>query len=264
MSAQASRNVNPDALPVGQVMSQVDGEPLEEVRVSFAASDGWLISGSLSIPVAKAGGRMPGVVLVHASRHESDAFGNISAPGLPQTLARNGVAVLRIDVRGRGDSRGDLEFSAMGPEQRAAVSLDVLAAVKFLRAQAGVKKSNIAIVAEQDSASPTVIAASQDRHATAVVLISGRLNAKARQAITKSSKPILCLVSKEDRRGFRDMVDAYIASENSRSRIKVFEGLALGATMFATWRYDHSDKPPLENMVADWLTEQFKHHEAHK
>ena len=223
-----------------------------EETVEFNTKDGWRIVGTLHIP--RSSGKVPGVVLVHGSRHESDAFGQISTPSLADTLSRHGLATLRIDIRGRGASREPQRFHSMAPEQREAVLLDVKAALEFLAAQTAVKRNHIGVVGEQDTAGAVLTAAAPSKHVVACVLISGRLNRFAVDAFSKTSKPIFCLVSKEDKRGLKDMVGVYLASKNGNSRVQVFEGLALGTTMFSTWRFEFPNEPPIEEMVASWLS----------
>ncbi|HKA21712.1 MAG TPA: alpha/beta fold hydrolase [Blastocatellia bacterium] len=222
-----------------------------EETVEFKTKDGWRIIGTLHIP--RSSGRVPGVVLVHGSRHESDAFGQISTPSLADTLSSHGLATLRIDIRGRGASREPQRFHSMAPEQREAVLLDVKAALQFL-AQTGVKRNHIGIVGEQDTAGAVLTAAATSKHVVACVLISGRLNRFAVDAFSRTRKPIFCLVSKEDKPGLKDMVDAYLASKNGNSRIQVFDGLAMGTTMFSTWRFEFPNEPPIEEMVGSWLS----------
>jgi dienelactone hydrolase len=144
----------------------------------------------------------------------------------------------------------------MTPEQREALRLDVDAAIGFLGSQPEVKRSRIGIVAEQDSTNAAAITGATDRRVAAFILISGRLSQTAKDAIGASDVPILCLVSKEDERGFRDMTDAYLSSKSNRSRLRVFEGLALGTTMFSTWRNEFPDEQPLEEEAGIWLAER--------
>lgn len=224
-----------------------------EREVTFKTSDGWQIVGTMQIP--KSDSKVAGVVLVHGSRHEADAYGQVATPGLPQTLSQQGVATLRIDIRGRGASLGPRGFHSMTPEQREAVRLDVEAAISFLASQPEVKRSRIGIVAEQDTANAATIAGAKNRGVAGFILISGRLSQSAKDAIRATDAPVLCLVSKEDDRGFRDMTDAYLSSKNNQSRLRVFEGLALGTTMFSTWRNEFPDKQPLEEEAGIWLAE---------
>jgi len=224
-----------------------------ETEVTFKTSDGWKIFGLLHVPSNH--GKVPAVVFVHGSRHENDAYGNLSAPGMPQSLNQRGVATLRIDIRGRGGSRGPRNFFSMPPEERMRVALDIDAAIQLIAGQAGVDGRRIGIVAEQDSTSAAILAGARNRRVRGFVFISGRLNQPAKEAIGATSAPIMCLVSKEDRHGFQDMTDAFIASRSNRSRIKVFENLALGTTMFSTWRNEYPHQEPIDENAAHWLAD---------
>ncbi len=231
-------------------------DDLLEREVSFKTSDGWQIKGSLHIPQSQ--GKVPGVVFIHGSRHESDAYGNLTAPGIPQTLGRHAIATLRIDIRGRGSSREPRVFDSLAPAARDGVRFDVEAAIKFLASQSGVDAKRIAIVAEQDTANDAVIASAGDRRVVAFILISGRLGQDAKDAIAASTAPVYCLVSKEDRRGFKDMTDAYLLSKSKQSHLLVFEGLALGTTMFSTWRNERPEATPIDEIAGDWMAARLK------
>jgi dienelactone hydrolase len=232
--------------------AQTAADVFAEREVVFNAADGWQIAGSISIP--KTRGKVPGVVLIHGSRHEKDAYGQ----ALPRLLSEQGIATIRIDIRGRGASREPLTFNSMAPEQRKGVRLDVEAAVDFLASQPGVDSRRIAIVAEQDSANPALMASAKDRRVAAFVLLSGRLSQTAKDEMAAATAPVFCLVSKEDRRGFKDMTDVYLSSRNRRSRLKVFEGIGFGTTMFSAWQYEFPNEQPIEQMLGLWLADMLK------
>lgn len=232
------------------VAGSVNNE-MNEREVTFTTPDGWRISGSLFVPSEAV--KAPGVVFVHASRHESDAYGNINAPGIPQTLGRAGIATLRIDIRGRGASREPRVFNSFAPAEREGVRIDIAAATNFLALQPGVDAGRIGIVAEQDSTDAALIAAAEDRRVKAFVLISGRLGRDAKAAVAASRAAVYCMASKEDRRGFRDMTDVYLASKSIASRLRIFEGLAMGTTMFSTFRFERPDERPIDEIAAEWM-----------
>ena len=223
------------------------GDSFVEQEITFKTSDGWQIAGALWVPNAKS--KAAGVALIHGSRHEKDAYGQ----ALPRLLNERGIATLRIDIRGRGSSRSPLAFNSMAPAQRRAVSLDILAAINFLASQPGVDSRRIAVVAEQDSAGPAAVVCAKDRRVAAFVLLSGRLSQKAKDEVAAARFPIFCLVSKEDRRGFKDMTDAYLSSNNRFSRLKVFEGIGFGTTMFSAWQYEFPKEEPIETLIGVWL-----------
>jgi dienelactone hydrolase len=231
------------------------GEAAER-GIVIEAADGWQLAGKIYVPPGEH--QAPGVVLIHGSRHESDGYGHISSQGLPPALKERELAMLRIDIRGRGASREPLEFHAMTPEQRKAVRLDVRASLDCLAAQPGVDAKRLALVVEQDSADAALRASAKDRRVAAYVLISGRLNQATKEAIAAITAPVFCLVSKEDRRGFKDMTDVYLLSKNRRSRLKVFDGIGLGTTMFSAWAYEYPKEQPIEEMIGVWLAEMLK------
>ncbi len=228
--------------------------PVTEHEVSFKATDGWGIRGSLHVPSIKT--NVPGVLLLHGFRHERDAYGDMSSPGLLQMLNHQGVATLRIDTRGRGASREPLEYHTMTPEQRSAVRLDVESGIKFLASQPGVNANRIGVIGEQDSAGPALAAIAKNRQVRACALISGRLDRFGARGVPKLSIPVLCIVNKEDRRGFQDMRDLYLASRNRNSRFKVYEDMPLGTTMFSAWRYEYPDEKPIEDLIVAWMAAQ--------
>ena len=234
------------------------GDGFGERDVTFETSDGWRIGGALFVPADKS--KVAGVILVHGSRHEKDAYGQ----ALPRLLNEQGIATLRIDIRGRGASREPLVFNAFAPEQRRAVRLDILAAIDFLASRPGVDGRRVAVVAEQDSASPAALACAKDRRVAAFVLLSGRLSQQAKVEMAAARFPVFCLVSKEDRRGFKDMTDAYLSSDNRLSRLKVFEGIGFGTTMFSAWQYEFPKEEPIENMIGAWLADRLKEAAAQK
>jgi hypothetical protein len=203
---------------------------MSDVQVQWSAGDGWPLAGLLRRPSANA----PVAVLVPASCHERDAFATLA-----DALADRGVASLRIDVRGRGGSRGELSYARMAPGQRRAVALDVAAAVEETDAAA--------VVAEQDTAAHAVAGIVDDGRVRAVVLLSPR------GQLRPLDVPVFALVSSEDRDGLRATTDAYLAASEEGSRLEVFKGLGFGTTMFSTRQFEHPEAEPLESMIAGWL-----------
>jgi dienelactone hydrolase len=226
-------------------------------EVQFETEDGWTIHGTYTVPNSyRQGEKLPAALLIHASMHSQTVW--VGYPGWAKI--QESVATLRIDIRGRGKSRGAIPWVDASREQKAKVVLDVQAALNFLCSQEQVDPQRIGVVAEEYSASPAVIGALEDPRVRVMVLLSGILNEKAMEFISaNSTKPILYVVSKEDRRGFDDMTNAYNLTKTAGSDIWVQDGLGIGATMGSVWRNVFADGP-MENSTDDtegrWLVNE--------
>jgi dipeptidyl aminopeptidase/acylaminoacyl peptidase len=229
-----------------------------EKEISFQTEDGWTIHGMFSAP-DNGQGKIPAVLFLHSYEHDSSAYGQYLYPGLAQIIGGQGIATLRFDFRGRGKSSQGRDLSEFSPDEMSKLYLDVRAALAYLHAQTVVDSSKIGIVAEGRSAEAAVRAWAGDSDIKAMILISGRLSDDAKKQIAASpSIPLFAVVSKEDREGFRDMADAYKLTRRAESRISVYKNSGMGTTMFSTWRSEHPQDQPIEDGLAQWMTEQLK------
>jgi len=229
-----------------------------EREISFKTQDGWTISGMLGKPET-AKGQVPAVIFLHSFDHDRDAYGKYLYPGLAQIVGERDVATLRIDLRGRGKSRGSKELHSFSPKELSKLYLDVRAAIAFLESEPGIDISRIGIVAEGQSTDAAVRGWDGDPRVKAIVLISGRLSELAKSTInTHSEIPLFLIVSKEDREAFRDMADAYKLTQDEESRINVYKDMGIGTTMFSVWRSERPKEKPIEESVAEWMLEQLR------
>jgi dienelactone hydrolase len=220
----------------------------DDTEVAFSAADGWSIGGLLARPIRRTRSPVPGVVMVPGSRHERDAYTEVAG-----ALSGCGITSLRIDVRGRGASRGSTTYATLAPSERRRVSLDVAAALDHVAACDDVDVGRLALVAEQDTAADALEAVADDERVSAVVLISARNGGRLGAALAGRTPPVLGLVSKEDREGLRATVDGFLAGRPGASRLEVFAGLGIGTTMFSARRFEYAGAEPLEDLIAAWL-----------
>lgn len=211
-----------------------------EETVTFQAADGAVIGGIVS-PGAEPGS--PGVVLVPDSRHERDVYTTVAAD-----LQGRGVSALRIDLRGRGASRGDVAYARMGPLQRQRVALDVTAALDYLAAREEVDADRLAVVGERDTAADVVTGGAG--RVRAAVVLGAHPHSRLTTALAAAPTPVLGLVSADDRTGVRGTVDAYLAGTEDGSRLVVLRRRGFGATMLST---APGREGPLEGVIGAWL-----------
>ena len=141
---------------------------VEGVRVRNEADD-FALAGTLTVP--KSGGPFPAVVLVSGSgpqdRDESIA-GHKPFLVISDHLTNNGIAVLRYDDRGVGESEGEFASATTVDFAR-----DAKAAVKFLQADPRVDAQRVGVVGHSEGGLiATILAASMD-DLSHVILLAG-------------------------------------------------------------------------------------------
>ena len=229
-------------------------------EVTFPAADGWVIGALLRRPDDVAAGPqrefddgMPGIVSVPASRHERDAWTQVAT-----VLAGRRIAVLQIDIRGRGASTHGRPYAQMGPAMRRRVGLDVVAAVEYLAAVDGVDPARLGLLLEQDTAADALEAVAADRRVAAVALLSARHAARSSAAIATLRPAVYGLASSEDREGLRATVDAYLAAPPDHSRLDVFRGLGVGITIASVLQFEDPTARQIDVRLADWFSETLR------
>lgn len=216
-----------------------------EREVNFQTKDDWTIYGTLHLPVNASSERpAPGVLLLHGAGHDRDAFASFVYPGMAEILASQGVASLRIDWRGRGQSMGQLEYHSFTEAQRASIYLDVKAALNFMAAQPEIDQLRLAVCAEDVSAEWMVKGSKGDPRVKALVFLSGRLTDKTfdRFIAPLHQLPMLCAASREDKDGYALMGALREVFEGPESEFLDYEDMGIGTAMFTAWRYKYPDE----------------------
>lgn len=148
------------------------GAPYRVQEVAVRTPSGITLAGTLTLP-AGASGRVPAVLLLTGSGPQDR---DESSPGLPgwrpfrqiaDTLARRGIAVLRLDDRGVGGSGGSVNATTL-PEFAA----DARAALAFLRARPEVDPARVGIVGHSEGGYVGPMAAADDPSLRALALIA--------------------------------------------------------------------------------------------
>jgi len=224
-------------------------------EVSFQTQDGWTLRGRLRIPGGlKESARVPGVVMVHGARHDQQTYYETS-----QDLAKEGVATLRFDWRGKGRSvtegkgRYDVDLSQ---EDSSNIYLDVKAAIELLASHPQVDSARIGLIGATAGTGHALRAAYGDNRIQTVVLLtsSAAPTGEAKEFVPKSGKPIFAIASTEDinyNRGSlaEETRQAYLFSNNKESEFLLYDNAGRGSEMLKT-------KPEVGRMVVRWFVEK--------
>jgi pimeloyl-ACP methyl ester carboxylesterase len=207
-------------------------------EVSFETEDGWTIFGTLRKNQLNSQPDSRGVVLVHSNLSDRHIFDELEL-----ALAGAGFAVLNIDFRGRGKSRGKGSYFDLSADEKDKGYLDIKAAMDFLDLQGGT--DNLAIVATSVGVQYALRAASSDRRVKSFVVLGGL---PSRSEVEKASFPFL-FVSNQ---GVPQIAEAFEASfsaaKNPGSRLLKYEGGAVGYQLF-----EIDEK--LQPKIVTWLKE---------
>lgn len=154
----------------GQAPVSLPLEPVgfrdEEVRIPVS---GGSLAGTLSLPEGP--GPHPAVILITGSgpqNRDEEIFGFRPFRILAGRLCHDGLAVLRLDDRGVGESRGN--FAAATTDT---FVHDIEAALEFLRARADINPSRVGLLGHSEGALVAPMIASKSRDVAFAVLVAG-------------------------------------------------------------------------------------------
>lgn len=148
------------------------GAPYRAEPVTVPAESGVTLAGTLTIPSGT--GRVPAVITISGSgaddRDESAPVAGGYRPfrDLADTLARRGIAVLRFDDRGVGQSGGDF-----GTATERTFAADVGRALAYMRTRPDIEPERLAVVGHSEGARVAMLVASEDARLAGVVLMAG-------------------------------------------------------------------------------------------
>ena len=223
----------------GRLASATAGTSFVDERVTIP-SDAWRLIGNVVRPAAA--GRVPAVLMLNKANGDRRVYTELA-----RELARRGIASLRMDLRGEGESTTlgsfvpGLPNGALEHEER-----DVTAAMRWLRAHASVDPARIGVVGASYSGEAMAVAARAGAQARAYVALSpGSLSLETIDAIDPSGVPWWILRSRNER-FVRDVVDSTRARSRT-ARVTEVAGAA-HATDMLVWR------PELAGEIAEWLS----------
>lgn len=144
--------------------------PYKSVNVTVPSAGGIQLAGTLTVPEGR--GPFPAAVLIAGSgpnnRNET-VFGHNVFWVLADALSRHGLAVLRMDKRGVGQSGGNAATATM-----AAYAADTEAGIEFLRRQPEIDARKIGLIGHSEGgAIAPMVAARHPGQVAFVVMLAG-------------------------------------------------------------------------------------------
>jgi len=217
-----------------------------ETEVSFRSEDGWTLHGLLRLPDgADANAKVPGVLLVHGAKHDQQTYHFMA-----QEIAKRGMATLRFDWRGKGQSFVDGAKADQDEMWR-----DVKAALEFFASQPAVDGNRLGAVAATLACINTLQATLGDpRMKTVVLLTALETNDEVRRLLASSDVPIFAVASLEDNNYQRGSLAettrlVYQLSRSKQSQLLMYDDAGRGSEMIKV-------KPELQPMILRWLDDK--------
>jgi len=209
-------------------------------------SGGWKLVGDLIVPKSKR--PAPAVILLNKAAGDRRAY-----ESLARHLAENGIASLRIDLRGHGESVNKGKFV---PGSQDALSLiegsdeDVTAAFRYLKTVSGIDGQRIGFVGASYSGEEMAVSARKYGYGKAYVALSpGSFSEESMEAIDRSGLPWLFIKSTGERA--KSLQDFFPLLRHKSRTAQLME---VAGTEHATDIL--GAHPELAEMIAVWL----KHH----
>lgn len=165
-----------------------------ETRV-VVESRGWALVGDLQMPEAE--GPVPAVLLLNQAAGDRTVYA-----ALAQQLADRGIASLRLDLPGHGEST-NLDTFVPGAVRRSPMiweaQVEVAAALRYLKAHTGTDSTRVGVVGASYSGEEMAEAGRLFGYARAYVALSpGSFSDESVAGIDASAVPWLFVTSRED------------------------------------------------------------------
>ncbi len=220
--------------------SGVAQTPAEGERVVIESA-GWELVGDLVLP--NSAEPLPAVLLLNQAAGNRSAYAKLA-----QHLADRGMASLRLDLRGHGESTNLGRF-VPGDSLTASFiwdsEADVIAARRYLASLEAIDGERIAIVGASYSGEEMAEAGRLTTFARAYVALSpGSFSDESIAGIDTSGAPWLLIASREDR--FLQEITAAVVAQTRTADIMLVPGRAHASDLL-------EDRPDLVPRIVAWL-----------
>jgi pimeloyl-ACP methyl ester carboxylesterase len=172
----------------------------EEVSYINEKANGIKLSGTLTLPVGD--GKYPVVVLISGSGPQDRdclILGHKPFFVLADYLTRNGIAVLRVDDRGVGESEGDFTTATSVD-----FATDVEAGITFLRGHSNIDINKIGLIGHSEGGFIAPLIASKNKEVNFIVSLAGPADS-GDKVLLKQNEDFLRSINIEE-----PLIDAYL------------------------------------------------------
>ncbi|NNF03700.1 MAG: hypothetical protein HKN17_04460 [Rhodothermales bacterium] len=228
----------PLMLCASDVRAQNTGASESEVRIR---SGDWVLVGDLMVPDEPA---QPPVVLLL-----NQAAGNRTVyRDLARRLAARGMASLRLDLRGHGESTNMGQFVPGGESPDAMIwdaEADVVSAAQFLRGHPQLEGSRIGVVGGSYSGEEMAEAGRIDGFARAYVALSpGSFSEETISGLDSGDAAWLFIASRDER--YLTEITASVRASSSRTEVLIIPGTSHATNILES-------RPDVAERIAVWL-----------
>ena len=197
--------------------------------------DGLNLAGTFYAP-QKDAPPWPGVILLHMLYSDRSHWGSF-----PLQLAESGYGVLSVDLRGHGETGGEVDWDL--------AASDLQQIWDYLSSRPDINQDRTAFVGASIGANLALVGGANEESTRTVVLLSPGLNyagVKTEPALsTYGDRPVLIVASQEDTYAADSSVHLEEAA-TGESRLILYDGAGHGTNMFEA-------EPDLSQQIIDWL-----------
>lgn len=209
-------------------------------------SEGWKLVGDLLVPESR--DPVPAVLLLNKAAGDRTVYETLA-----HRLASQGVASLRLDLRGHGESvnRGRFVPSEEGRQLIARSDVDVTQAIHYLLTLPALDRRRIAVVGASYSGEKALEAARQSAYVQAYAMLSpGSLSDESILGLDAAGVPWLYVASRTDR--YLQEVTAAVLQTSGSAEIVLIPGTAHATSILES-------RPDVAERMASWLAATLTH-----
>lgn len=169
---------------IGFSLSETSGLIVSTEKIDVNIVNQRTLSATYVYPTGDWNEELPGVVVFHGFSSSKEMMWPIV-----KILARNGFAVLSVDLQGHGQSTGSLGEDGDSQFSIKSLANDGMKAVEFLRSQKEVNSTIIGLLGHSMGASTSIATSFEDNTIRSNVLLGNDLNSESVRELLNTSNP---------------------------------------------------------------------------